>query len=267
MRNILLTIIICLAASAVLFVVGTLFGLPAEIIKGLAGLPAIGIKNIYELLEARKAKQQIARAESHGFATIKGFSLNVYVLFGLSTITFLGLANVTNGVSGLMTGFAEGYLQAVSHGSITINQVLASLIIAMNAIPLAILVQIYVGRWIGTRAESTRSALLITIGALVVGLSAGLLATLLFIPDAIFESTSGQVRTPTAVATILAQSIPINILYGVSCLAGVFWGRKIRVARYFSYLLNLLPNDERVAIVTLAREEAIKISRSSIEAR
>jgi hypothetical protein len=61
MRNIVLALIIAVGAGALLYLLATVLGFPAEVAKGAAGLPAFSIQKVYEFLEASSAKRLLKR--------------------------------------------------------------------------------------------------------------------------------------------------------------------------------------------------------------
>src|SRR5215472_14980504 len=76
MRNIVLALIIAVGACALLYLLATVLGFPAEVAKGAAGLPAFSIQKVYEFLEASSAKQALETAGLGPTMSVKEFSIH-----------------------------------------------------------------------------------------------------------------------------------------------------------------------------------------------
>jgi hypothetical protein len=76
MRNIVLALIIAVGACALLYLLATVLGFPAEVAKGAAGLPAFSIQKVYEFLETSSAKQALETAGLGPTMSVKEFSIH-----------------------------------------------------------------------------------------------------------------------------------------------------------------------------------------------
>jgi hypothetical protein len=102
MRNIIFSVAIAVGASALLFLLSTAVGLPADVAKGVATVPALAIKSIYDFLEQQSAKRTLAHAES--LVSFEGFAMHPLSMFILSGIMFVGIVNFTAFVTGFLVG-------------------------------------------------------------------------------------------------------------------------------------------------------------------
>ena len=87
MRNIIFAVAMTVATSAILFLLSTAVGLPADVAKGMAGLPAFAIKNIYEFLETQTAKRTLASTNS--IVSFEEFSMHPVSAFILAVIMYI----------------------------------------------------------------------------------------------------------------------------------------------------------------------------------
>ena len=76
MRNIVLALIIAVGACALLYLLATVLGFPAEVAKGAAGLPAFSIQKVYEFLETSSAKHALETTGLSPTMSVKEFSIH-----------------------------------------------------------------------------------------------------------------------------------------------------------------------------------------------
>jgi hypothetical protein len=271
MRNLVFAVAITFGASALLFLVATVVGLPAEAAKGVAGVPALAIKSIYDFLETQSAKRNLAHAKS--LVSFEEFAMHPLSLFILAVILYMGILAVTTFLTGFLVAFA-----VPRNSEFARSQPVSLLnVISVTALPLNVIGIGYVGRWIGYRSRPLRG-LAVAIATVVIGGSASLLLSfttvliehkLTFIndilTDQVLETFTGGTNTITLkmfvyyfIGSTWAKSI--MFLYIISIALGVWWGLRRQLARYLVFILKVLPQETREAIVEIARDEALRIS-------
>ena len=128
----------------------------------------------------------------------------------------------------------------------------------MNVIAIA-----YIGRWIGNRCPPLHG-LAAAIGSIVVGHSANILLTfgLLRLFSGWFGSEIVEAYTSNMTIMGLMPAFFIIVFYIIIISLGVWWGNRGRLARYFVFILKVLPQETRQTIVEIARDEAVRASMS-----
>ena len=108
MRNIVLALIIAVGAGALLYLLATVLGFPAEVAKGAAGLPAFSIQKVYEFLEASSAKHALETTGLGPTMSVKDFSIHPLSAFLFSLIAWTGVFLFTGMLMGMAVGLAQG---------------------------------------------------------------------------------------------------------------------------------------------------------------
>jgi hypothetical protein len=217
-------------------------GLPGDVAKGLAGIPAFGIKNTYEFLEIRSAKIGLLNRQTNSLAKFEEYSVHPVLAVILASIMFIGMITLIN----LATGFLNG--MALSQ--------------AKNKID--------VGRWIGARV--LKVPFLVAIACAV--------TTCLFLfledigiayfamDDQAFSAFLHYEKSNVLQAMISHAENVGNLFlfaeYTICTAIGVWLGRRRRLVRYLNFVLNVLPAATREVIVEVARDEAIRVSRKGV---
>src|SRR5271165_1422742 len=106
MRNVIAALAISIGASVILYSAATALGLPSEVAKGLAGLPAFATKNVYEFLEASSARRNLAEVGSESIASLDQFSIRPLFVFFLASVMFSGAMIVSGALMGGLFGIA-----------------------------------------------------------------------------------------------------------------------------------------------------------------
>src|SRR5258707_8548767 len=101
MRNIIFAVVIVLGAGAILYLLATVLGFPGEVAKGAAGLPALVIQKVYELLEANSAKRGLAKAGLNLAMSVDEFSIHPLSAFLFSFIGWFGVILFTGALMGM----------------------------------------------------------------------------------------------------------------------------------------------------------------------
>jgi hypothetical protein len=260
MRNILLAVAVAVGASAVLYLLGTTLGLPSEIAKGLAGLPAFTIKDLYEFLETRSAKLALAKVGSTSIANLEEFSINPLAAFLIATIMFAGMILLIGAVAGVLVAVGA----AVAGGSELLdpNTKLFLWLVIYTSFPLKVIASAYIGRWIGTR--SPLYGVTIAVSSALFGVSLSYAFSVLMISDDLFKALTGGEKTGTAALAQFITVFPDMLIYMIVGGLGVWSGRRRHLARYLTFILNVLPSETRLSIVEMARDEAGRASASVI---
>jgi hypothetical protein len=259
MRNIIFAVMITVGTSVFLFLLSWAVGLPAEASKGVAGLPALAIKNIYDLLETQSAKRMLAHAES------------LVTAFILAVIMFVGMVNFTSAVTGFLVGMVMSQHEDVAQS----QSLLILTLIVITSIPLNLIGISYIGRWIGYRSLPI-PGLAVAIAATVIGVLASLLFSVVILPliqrmDPTHELLTGEVLQKiigTGTLFGLFHEIISNkwfltmqvLIYIIAISFGAWQGQRARFARYLAFILRVLLPETRQAIVEIARDEALRAS-------
>jgi hypothetical protein len=70
---------------------------------------------------------------------------------------------------------------------------------------------------------------------------------------------------PKSASSAVLMAVVGMALLGVISFLGSLRGRKLRLSRYVAYLLARLPRETRLTLVSLAYEEAKKLSSGTLE--
>ncbi len=261
MRNIVLAAMIAVGASSILYLLATALGLPSEVAKGLAGIPAFAIQKVYEFLEAWSAKRALAETGLSSMMSVKDFSMHPLSVFLLSTVMMWGVIHFIGGLMGVSIGIADD----VSEARILDSQPkLFAQLIVFTSLPLKIIAAAHIGNWIGTR--SRRYGLAIAIGAIALGSIASWSFSILMMSDEMFKVVAGDTRTGGTVLTqffLLLPDMAIFIIFGA---IGFWHGQRRKLAYYLAFIMKILPEETRQTIVEMAREEALRALRPTMQA-
>ncbi len=100
----ILALVVSIGLSVIIYFVAVALGLPADIAKGVLGLPAFAVKNIYEFLEANTVKQGLILSGSDNVVGFADFAIRPSLAFILASIMFGGVMLVTGGIDGITHG-------------------------------------------------------------------------------------------------------------------------------------------------------------------
>ena len=264
MRNIILALTIAFCAAVILYLAGAglgyllailLPGFPADVAKGLAGLPLGGIKGIYEFLETSSAKRASARTGLSQTIPINEFSIHPISAFLLCLITWCGVVLFTGALMGVIIGYAT------LDGKVNIMQSNPLLLVA-TAFPLRVIAAAYLGCWIGTR--SRRYVFGVLIGSIVLGYSAAFLLSTLMIGNDQFTKLLGEDLTILQRYTTILPDMVIFIIFGA---LGFWYGQRQKLVYYLAFIMRMLPQEIRQTIVEMARDEAVRAHPTAMQVR
>ena len=243
-------------------------GLPGDVAKGLAGIPAFGIKNTYEFLEIRSAKIGLLNRQTNSLAKFEEYSVHPVLAVILASIMFIGMITLINLATGFLNGMALS--QAKNKIDVLSDPQLLLLINFLHEVPLQIIGAIYVGRWIGARV--LKVPFLVAIACAV--------TTCLFLfledigiayfamDDQAFSAFLHYEKSNVLQAMISHAENVGNLFlfaeYTICTAIGVWLGRRRRLVRSLNFVLNVLPAATREVIVEVARDEAIRVSRKGV---
>jgi hypothetical protein len=154
MRNIILAVIIAVGAGAILYLLVTALGFPAEIAKGVAGLPAFAIQKVYEFLEASSAKHALETTGLGPTMSVKDFSIHPLSAFLFSLIAWTGVVLFTGMLMGMAVGAGMAAGATQSTEEFKLDYKLFAPLVTFTSFPVRIIAAIYIGCWIGTRSRS-----------------------------------------------------------------------------------------------------------------
>jgi hypothetical protein len=254
MRNIIVAVILALGASVILYFLAVLLNFPSDIAKGVAALPALTIKDVYESLEKTSAKRALAKTDPHFTMTIKGFLLHPLAVAILSFIMIVGTFFFTGGLMGALVGIAGALASEPINAISKINVYM----ILTTEIPLRIVAIAYIGWWVGTRSRSY--GLVIVVGSIALGAAASFLISNWFLGekvDALLEQTTW---------TRFLSLLPDVVIYMFFGALGFWRGQRQKIAYYLAFIMKVLPKETRQAIIEMAEEEATRVGRSSMMA-
>jgi hypothetical protein len=256
MLNIILAVTIVVGAAAILYLLATVLGFPPEVAKGVAGLPALAIQNVYEWLKASSAKRALAKIGLPLALSENEFSIHPLSAFLFSIIMWSGVAPFTAMLMGMCVGAAE----VVAGVEITDEKLFATLVI-LTTVPLRLIAAAYIGCWIGTR--SRRYVLAIVIAAIALGYSAYILFSFLTMSpdDWVYKAISQR----GALAHFITF-LPDIVSYIISATLGFWYGQRQKPTYYLAFIMKILPQETRQTIVEMARDEAIRAGRPAMQA-
>lgn len=241
---------------ALAFIVSILFfcvldfalGMEAHAAYGVAGLPLIASAHLYEVLERADGRKELAEPRPHESLSNRQQKSAIYtfdayaISWPIATVySILMLVSVLE-----FNSFLSGVL--VSMSEIDFHEHPQSMIYFQ--FPLNLIAVYLIARWIGARgAKHGISCLLCTI---VISLIFAHSFDLFFInADEFAKMFQHRNITSLILSGIFVFSIPAAI--------GYWRGTRMRLAKYLRYLMGILPEDTRDALITLAYEEANKI--------
>jgi hypothetical protein len=222
-----------LATSILFYVIFTASGLGENALH-VALIPLLGTSHLYELMEKRQAKRDLPMSPKSIF-TFEGFAIPWYAMIVYGTFIYLGLAQVTSGVGGIMTHFMTDVSDAIRASRLV-------------QIPILVLAVYLLGFWIGSRCAA--HGLIATILAVYLGQTLGKLLDFVVTSESITEILGGGYKD-LWVGILLGASI-----FAVPTILGFWSGSRIRMSKYLQYLLAVLPPETQTTIVNLAYEEA-----------
>jgi hypothetical protein len=256
MRNIIFAVVIALGAGAILYLLATVLGFPGEVAKGAAGLPALVIQKVYELLEANSAKRGLAKTGLNLAMSVDEFSIHPLSAFLFSFIGWFGVILFTGALMGMCVGMAAG----VSNIDLEKSQpkLFASLII-FTAIPLRFIAAIYIGRWIGTR--SRRYVFAIVIASIALGSIVGYLVSLWMLSEDEFKIVADERGAVAQFITLL----PDVVIYIIFAALGFWFGQRQKFTYYLAFIMRILPQEPRKTIVEMAEDEAVRARQPAMQ--
>jgi hypothetical protein len=255
MRNIVLALIIAVGACALLYLLATVLGFPAEVAKGAAGLPAFSIQKVYEFLEASSAKQALETAGLGPTMSVKEFSIHPISAFLFSLIAWTGVFLFT----GMLMGMAVGLAQGVE--DIKLDDKLLPPLIIFTSYPLRVIAAIYIGCWIGTRSRSY--VLAIVACSIALGTGLGFLFSLVTLSSDQIKAFFGEELTTLERFTTL---LPDMVIYIISAALGFWYGQRQKPIYYLGFIMKILRPETRQTIVEMVQDEAKRARQPAVQA-
>jgi hypothetical protein len=249
-RNVAISLVSMMALSCLLYLVGRWMIGDDAIAKTLAGLPLIAVKNVYELLETRRAKAEIRRQHNDAIPMLANYAVPWLSLALQGALVIMGAAWVSTGVSGFSIGFAAG---ATGQGQLLINK---AFLVTASA-PLWLVGIYFSGRWIGARSGRLGyTSLLLATAIAVVVLQEIDLEFLNEQELRQFYELNDISRDWSGFGWRMLWSFKGFLLAALVASSGFYFGRRRRMTRYFAFILRVLPEETRATLLSIAHEEA-----------
>ncbi len=201
-----------------------------------------GVYTLRDISFGRR-RSEIVPSIHYGWSFGRTITLGVLWLIGLTTIGFVATVFL---VISTLSVFSENSLDSLLFG-------LPAFIPCMS---LALFSNIYlVGRWTGEKSRDK-------------GIIALLLATVLYFLVLFILNTSSVGFKAYMEMMSDANLVLSDVIFGVLFFWGIgligYWrGRRLRVSKYLSYLMQSLPIDTREAFVDLAYSETVALKGKS----
>ena len=251
MRNIILAVTIAVGVGTALSLLSWALGLPADVIKSVAGVSALSIQKIYDLLEASSAKRALAKSGSS--QTISANEFRPLTAFLFSFIFWFGAYLF----SGTLMGFLLVLAEDASKTNLAASQ---PSFVLYTALPLRLLAAAYIGRWIGTR--SRRYVLVIVAGAIALATVADFVMSLLFMNTDEAKPLYGD---RTLLELIVLMLLPDMVLFMISGALGFWFGQRKKLAYHLAFVMKTVPEETSQLIVEMAQDEAMRAGRRAVQ--
>jgi len=259
MRNIVLALIIAVGAGALLYLLATVLGFPAEVAKGAAGLPAFSIQKVYEFLEASSAKRALEAAGLSPIMSVEEYSIHPLSAFLFSLIAWTGVFLFTGMLMGMAVGAAMGAAGMMEH--VRAGDKLFGSLIIFTAFPLRVIAAIYIGCWIGTRSRSY--VLAIVVCSIALGTGLGFLFSVVTLSSDQIKELLGEELTTFGRFTTLLPDIVIYIIFAA---LGFWYGQRQKPIYYLGFIMKILRPDTRQTMVEMVQDEATRAHRPAVQA-
>jgi hypothetical protein len=249
MKTLALAFAIVLAAAAITFGLLSFFGVAETIAGPIAGLFLSAITYVHQILEKKDPKAALS-STPRGIVALNGFFLPWYVMTVYASFTATGV------------GFFFGFLVGLSDAFAGHESPTAMRQVQVLALPMLILIGYLAGRWIGVRTDR-RPFLVALLVATLIGPMVNLLNWFM-VSAAEWPATFNEPKTQWSLARMSILGSVLNVPF---LIIGTFRGRRLRLSRYFGYLLSRLPRDTRLTLVNMAYEEADELSGGALRHR
>jgi hypothetical protein len=205
---------------------------------------AIALHPLYESLEKIHTRRRLSTARQAAL-TVEQFSIPWYLTAVYGALVIFGVLASTPIVGGVLyLVYARVYPSLAS-------DLVFFMVVQAVSYPLKLIGVYFAGRWIGARC--IKRGVIATISALVLGYTLALSIE--------FWTTDvthlGARKTVGSFFRLVATS---SCVLAVPALLGFWVGVKARPSQYLRYLLRLLPLGTQATIVTLAFDEAQRLS-------
>jgi hypothetical protein len=161
----------------------------------------------------------------------------------------------------LFTSALMGMLVGMSQSEINISKPMAfTSLVVVTALPLRVIAAAYLGCWIGTR--SRRYVLGIVIGCIVLGYSAGFLLSISTMSSDLRKAIFNDNTALEQFISIL----PDIVIFIISGALGFWYGQRQKPAYYLAFIVRMLPQETRQAIVEMAQDEAKRAAALAMQA-
>jgi hypothetical protein len=266
MKYLALAILTAFVLGIIIYVATAAF-LPAEFARGLAVLPLAGFNHIADALEQRDAKQNLTNAGPPIVPSLAGFAISWPLLVVYGTLTIFAIIQGAIWLAGAIIGVTIAAANIYeTRPDLDVLNVGLNLGMALIVLPLNLLGGYLVGRWIGIRSMRNGVAIVLVSVAL---------ASVLY---ALWHHYLNRLSWPGPLPSSVTPSVPLSlsagiplawevsrlfrnlVVFSISGLVGCWRGQKMKLSRYMQYLLSILPNDSRNAVVELAFDEALRVS-------
>ena len=263
MRNIVLALIIAVGACALLYLLATVLGFPAEVAKGAAGLPAFSIQKVYEFLETSSAKHALETTGLSPTMSVKEFSIHPLSAFLFSLIAWTGVILFTGALMGIAVGAAMGVAAGAtqSMGDFKLDEKLFGPLVIFTSFPLRVIAAIYIGCWIGTRSRSC--VLAVVACSIALGTGLGFLFSLVTLSSDQVKAFFGEELTTLERFTTL---LPDMVIYIISAALGFWYGQRQKPIYYLGFIMKILRPETRQTIVEMAQDEAKRARQPAVQA-
>jgi len=244
MRNIILAVIIAVGAGAILYLLATVLSFPAEVAKGVAGLPAFAIQKVYEFLEANSAKHALETTGLSPTMSVKEFSIHPLSAFLFSLIAWTGVILFTGMLMGMAVGAAMGMVAG------KLDDKLFAPLVVFTSFPLRVIAAIYIGCWIGTRSRSY--VLAIVACSIALGSSLAFLYGLVTMSSDEIKAAFGERGTLERFTMVLVDIV----IFIISAAVGFWYGQRQKAIYYLGFIMKVLRPETRQTIIEMVQDEA-----------
>jgi hypothetical protein len=250
------SIVVVLAAIA--FAVISAFYNNAAVALGFATVVLTIFPPLDQYLEIREVTVNLSGLSRRHADSLEEFSIPWYVLLAYGTVLLFMLHEVTSAIFAL--GFVQKWTLLTNAGAAMVVQEPQDL---EMLIPPAV-GMFFLGRWIAVR--SARYSAAVIVGVALLGHLVALGAALIMSGRPWEPTMSGMMDSASYpllnnLGGFLWWVVPTAAFFALFGLLGWWRGHSQRLVRYADYLLNRLPTETRLTVVTMLYEECGKSMR------
>lgn len=250
MSNLLIAFAIALGLIAISYLLLSNLGVSDQIAVNVSAAALGFIPQLREYLEKRK--ESANARESFVITSFDGFGLPMSRLLLYASLLMFAAVQFT----GLIGGFVHGMVGKTMPGNPEIYspeelKITLGVFVIIFAFPLIFMI----GRWVG-KIYISNGPITIVLAALLAQISGRILA--------MFTMSEQEYAYFYPVENVLSELIVVTVLFSIIGLIGFWWGRKLKLLAYVSYLLKQLAPEARTFMVTTLFEEIKKISHTQM---